>query len=100
MNLGLLKAQCDLAGEYNLSPLNGLSDLRSAVPVAKLYGFSLCLPNTYQMGQWINTIISDFVYIASGDSLLINTSYVTAAFLKDDYFNRPTFHIALAVSGH
>ena len=36
----------------------------------------ICIRNTQQMAPQINTIVSDFIYIASGNSLDVNMSYV------------------------
>ena len=34
------------------------------------------LRNTWQMGPLVNTIVADFVYIASGDGLQVNSEYI------------------------
>ena len=52
-----------------------LSDLRSAVRFAKPYGPAQC-EFVYAKGPSVKTIISDFVYIAPGDGLQVNSEYI------------------------
>ena len=36
----------------------------------------ICLRNTEQMGPSVNTVVSDFVYRASGDDLQVNSECI------------------------